>query len=727
MAEPGPCFGELQLAQACIDEDPDACSCFDAQFMTTFPNDVERAFQQSIASNDPNSPGFCLQVGSSACSFLQATASCCCHQKTTLYSACRYANDLIVQSPVFVSTCTVEDIVTASCSIEVEPDDQNNQLLIWGIIASVVLCILSLLCSFCCFRKRRRRRKGKNSGSNVNVSISNSANVTKTVTTERQESNAYHHAQEYYQNRKRASGSDDYSSGGDITEETLRAMRAFDWDKFNDDASDLESGGSERSVKEDQENGENFDRRRRRRRSPRRMLAICEEEDDRMDGRKARRMKKERLLLLEDDPRTSREKKKSRSSEKALDTAENSVRKARTLVLGCISQDNEEEQMSPGRLFSLMPQIRHLLGLLEEDRNRLEKSIQKVEDEKIRLQKDLEGSKAGFTHAGNDCIQEAQIENNGLNARFMRMKEENIEIYTLLAMLKKGQDDLVARLESSQQEVQQLRGEAGAATPALPPGYVQKKHSEILDMQDETAAETISEESSEESSSSDDCTDENQHLIERKFQTTYQLTQQDLLLVQEDKSPSNQGFRKKFELSTNETKARQCSGSSVFRSRPPHLSRVDSFDEIQCNRNHLASYQIDNAYQHSVRPENDQRYQRQERLQKAPYSSYSHPASMDGLSHHNGPQPQIQGPRRSFGSMHDQQAGTPMQQPRTHPIAILQSSEIEWDDVSELSAPLRLSQRKSRTAADPPMPRYATPFGPRAANVRELLYQNVQS
>jgi hypothetical protein len=770
-----PCFEELQLAQACIDADAEACSCFDDSFMITFPQQVEEAFLTSIASNDPSSPNFCPQVGSSACEFLQTSASCCCHQKTTEYSACLYAKDLFLKSDVFQSTCSVEDVVSASCSIELEPDSQNNQMIIWGIIASVVLCILSVLCSCCCSRRRRRRRKGGKKGTKINVNVSSEGNVTKETTTDRHESSEYHHAQKRHQNRKPKAAVDESPSN---YEESLSGLSRFNWDKFNESGSSKKQ--KEKKKKKEKKSDEEKERRRSRRRGSRRQHEEGDDEDDcsssseRSKGRKGRRRKKQ-LILLEDDPREETKKKKSRSPEKTILAAENSMRQARTLMMEC-NQENGEEPPS-GHLLSLMPQIRHLINLLEEDRNRLEKSVQNIKEEKLSLKNDLETFKDGRLDGKNSDISEAQNQNDGLNDglndRFTEMKEENIEMYALLTKLEKSLDELVSSL-------QQLRAKKAAIASSYRPAEVHKNHKELLEIQEGTAEETLFDESDK----SDEDVEDNQRTMEPKFQSKDWMAQQQVFLAGEEQVLSNKILQNKLELSTIETMSLQRSLSNEIGMTRQQLSPAARQLILQeeasqdyagqliskiYNYGHPGSV---NGLEETLFDESDKsdedveenqrtmepKFQSKDwmakqqvllageeqvlsnkilqnkvelsmietmSLQRSLYN-YGHPGSVNGLDYPGGAQSPMRQTVVRPVPMHGQNCVAPTSHRGTHSMITLDSREKQWDKCSDLSAPVQAghttpsSQTTPRSIIDPPA--RTIPVNPRMKNIRELPF-----
>lgn len=68
-ADPGPCSVELDMANICIsaDQNLEACSCFTQPFSTTFPADLESAFQNTLGLVSPSSAEFCDASSENVC------------------------------------------------------------------------------------------------------------------------------------------------------------------------------------------------------------------------------------------------------------------------------------------------------------------------------------------------------------------------------------------------------------------------------------------------------------------------------------------------------------------------------------------------------------------------------------------------------------------------------------------------------------------------------------
>eukprot|EP00980_Cylindrotheca_fusiformis_P019508 scaffold6749_cov113-Cylindrotheca_fusiformis.AAC.8 len=676
------CFEALQMAKACIDEDSGSCDCFDDDFITEFPKQVEAAFELAIDGNDPSNPDYCPQVESSACEFLQASASCCCHHKTAAYAACRYGSDLIATSGVFESTCAGEDVAIVSCTIEPEETNQYGKLIVWGVIASVVLFLLSLFCSFCLSQRKRRKRKRTKERGSIDVNISSAGNVSKNVT---KKSHDYRSA--LYRHQKITKEADGDNSLCDINEETLRAVRSFDWSRFNQDP---ESGRPPTTSEEDLGSDRVKDKRRNQRASSRQTLLTCQNEDDGFSKSSNRsRRKKEKMKLLEFPQREASVERKEnlrRPTRKKIRTADRSTSKENEVSQELTPADTELTQAVP--LVSIVSQFRRLLGYMEEDQNMLERSIQNVTDERKRLTKDLESSEKD---------NRANMENSAMK-KDGAQNDEDMDTYAPHGTLTEDQDNVILLLP-----------------PSLPDGHlvqdgetaiskVYTGSEEVLDIQDETMSETSGGDSS---SKEDDIAENQSSSSARHISGDYIAREQQLALMREELELSNKVLRNKLKLSMNENRSLHYSLCNKLPGRRPQSPMDD----------------------------NKQGYEWQASIYNAQAAQYVHTWNTTGLDYLPvGAQSPMHQPRTSHVPMPDQVCETQSTYDE-RPISMFQAREIDWDEVSDLSMSLRTASITSATISsrqqspvtsdiDPPgrsTPRKATQVPP-TKNVRELLY-----
>jgi hypothetical protein len=290
----------------------------------------------------------------------------------------------------------------------------------FGIIATVLGLILSCIYYCCCYRRRRTGQQKK--GVEINVTCSSTGNVTET----RQESYEYKesktadttdkwrpsirtketgsHREPPRSTKKDRTAIKDWNSDGDVDDGD------FNWDNYNKSyhKRDIESGGHSRE--------EEYERRKKRR--ERRLKEAASGGDISEPKRKSSR----RLLECEDRERSTKikakrrsieawhEEEKRRNSDRSLEVSdsreheetqrrrkrkkekppavEESMRKARTVL-----EDVESNKGSGTVKVTLVPALREVIDLLEEEKKKLESRQKKVEEEKIRLKVEVESSK----------------------------------------------------------------------------------------------------------------------------------------------------------------------------------------------------------------------------------------------------------------------------------------------------------------------------------------------
>jgi hypothetical protein len=320
---------------------------------------------------------------------------------------------------------------STSCSVTVEPSDsdlakqqQHQDYTIWGIIASVVLVLLCLIYYLCCSCRKRRRvikKKGTQKALEINVRCSSEGNVTETR----------NERSEQKESAKISKQTDIVSSSpkknGKTSKRNLQLSDdddSFDWDSYNQTF-------HKRTIEKEPKKGKNS-----------------------YDSGKERKLKTKASM-------------KNRS--KRRETTEHSLRKSRTVpaITEPTSNDGETIQIT------VIPCLKEVLDLLEEDRLKLESRHRQVLEEKMRLRADIDFSKTHIEELKHEdkrneaelqkievnkelvrsgsmkCLAESETHQISLRSELTGLHTEKEEMEQLLASLKLRKRELAQKLESS--------------------------------------------------------------------------------------------------------------------------------------------------------------------------------------------------------------------------------------------------------------------------------------
>lgn len=145
------CATELSAAASCVSSNAAGCSCFGANFTSTFPSDILNAYRKTMAFEIPGDPAFCTKANSFVCNYFTTTGSCCCKTETEAYAKCAFTSIL---DPQFGATGCEQ-----SCGGSSGGGTGGGGMM--PIIAIVVVLLLVFFGGFFCYRRRRRLRLTK--------------------------------------------------------------------------------------------------------------------------------------------------------------------------------------------------------------------------------------------------------------------------------------------------------------------------------------------------------------------------------------------------------------------------------------------------------------------------------------------------------------------------------------------------------------------------------------
>ncbi len=372
-----------------------------------------------------------------------------------------------------------------------EQQQEQHSYVKYAILACVILTCLSLII-YCCFSCRRRRRriiiKQKESKQAMEINVICSS--------------------ESSENRKRESMRQIRKSS--IKQETIKVVRktvskrkskvssdedhvlneSYNWDDYNEtfhkrlevDDHEEEQDRIPQSKKEGQTKIISHGR-------------DCNQSDEKQTSQRSLEIKEKRRCIeswneVEKEKRRSNRTMCSKSSscsvndmegKKKMDkkvrsrkhayTIEESIRKARTIL----ETVDVAKAASSGVKIFVIPALREIIELLEDEKWKLESRQKSVEEEKLRLQNEINTSKAYLRElhcnkqltmvelhkakVNKELIRSgsmrelAKSETNGLKSDLIRLREERDEMVQLLYALRHAEIELGQELEASMDTV----------------------------------------------------------------------------------------------------------------------------------------------------------------------------------------------------------------------------------------------------------------------------------
>lgn len=505
------CQEELDSVNFCVSLYPDKCSCIlnPESFSSSFPTELDASFQDLMNNaGDQDKEEFCKDAEKSICDFIQEKSSCCCQAETLSYTAC-YVSAMVASAFAEAPTCAR----SVRCALQVLPSDeemadqQNRQRwMIYAIVASILCALLCLIC-YCCFSFRRRRiiikEKNSRQALEINVVCNTENNTTETIretTTERQESiKETSTKKKTTKNDKKVIKKDKKSTNKNDDD---GSDSSFNWDEYNPTTpirqqSDLDiEKGRVSPVKKDRKLDEE------RKPSSQRTLELREKRrriESWNDTEKERRRSSRSLCSTSSSTVSSTERrkktiKKSRSKRDRSGT-EQSIRKARTVL-----ETIQSAQSDGGGATKILvvPALREVIELLEEEKWKLDHRQKSIEEEKLRLQSEVEASKA-YLDELNDKNQRTEVElqkakvntelirsnsmkdlaeadPHALKSDLTKLTEERNEMMQLLTRLKQAEKELGQTLETSKETVGALQREMKRTGSQLALAEISKVH-----------------------------------------------------------------------------------------------------------------------------------------------------------------------------------------------------------------------------------------------------------